>query len=390
MNKIKVLIVTPDNPYPEYKDGTAKILANLLKENPKYKARLVCLGDLGEEDDSIDILKPSKYSEMGVWLKWFFSSYPINTARYKNGFNKLSKYIRKNESKYDVIHFSTPFLFPILNEFNDSLLNKIMLFPIDSVNQYNQRRIAIESNWLKKILYKYDAVKVFFYEKKYYSKVKKVCFVSDLDAKHTEKIFGLKNCYSIPNGVDVAYFKREDAITTENAIVFTGNMNYGPNEDAARFFSQKVFPYLKTRHEGLKLYLVGNAPGIMIKELASNDIIVTGFVDDLRPYLNKAKVFVSPLRYGAGVKNKILEAMSMGLPIVGTSISFEGLETDAGAVKELKDFNNVVEWEKAISHYFELDNGIGDLARNIVCKSYSWEMIRQRYGELYENSDGIR
>ncbi len=108
-------------------------------------------------------------------------------------------------------------------------------------------------------------------------------------------------------------------------IVFVGNFNHDPNEDAVVYFMEEIWPKVKQRLPDLRFYIVGNAPTEAVQSYVSDDVIVTGFVPEVIPYLLKAKAFVVPLRYGAGLKGKIGEALSCGIPVVTTSIGAEGM-----------------------------------------------------------------
>ncbi len=108
-------------------------------------------------------------------------------------------------------------------------------------------------------------------------------------------------------------------------IVFVGNYNHDPNEDAVLYFVDAVFPLIKKSLPQVRFYIVGNNPTDRVKALGCDDIIVTGFVPEVTPYLLNSRVFVVPLRYGSGLKGKIGEALAAGIPIVTTSIGAEGM-----------------------------------------------------------------
>jgi sugar transferase (PEP-CTERM/EpsH1 system associated) len=132
---------------------------------------------------------------------------------------------------------------------------------------------------------------------------------------------------TISNGVDMEYFAADSILPEADKLVFTGVMGYAPNEDAAMYFAKDIFPLVKAKRPEVKFWIVGNNPSERVKALtAIAGIHVTGKVDDIRPYLRSAAVFVCPLRVGSGVKNKILAAMAMQKAIVATSMSIEGLD----------------------------------------------------------------
>ncbi|MPZ22250.1 MAG: glycosyltransferase [Dehalococcoidia bacterium] len=113
-------------------------------------------------------------------------------------------------------------------------------------------------------------------------------------------------------------------------LLFVGHYQHPPNEDAAVVLAEHLFPSIRARLPGVKLYLVGNGPTERILQLSSDDIIVTGWVDDLSPFLRGCRVFVAPLRFGSGMKGKIAQSMSYGLPVVSTSIGAEGMRLEPG------------------------------------------------------------
>ena len=132
---------------------------------------------------------------------------------------------------------------------------------------------------------------------------------------------------TITNGVDMEYFSPDSTGLEADKIVFTGVMGYAPNEDAALHFVEDIFPLVKAKRPEVQFWIVGSEPSERVKALTRiSGIHVTGKVDDVRPYLRSATVFVCPLRVGSGVKNKILAAMAMQKATVATSMSIDGLD----------------------------------------------------------------
>ena len=130
---------------------------------------------------------------------------------------------------------------------------------------------------------------------------------------------------TITNGVDMEYFAPDSTLPEADKIVFTGVMGYAPNEDAALHFVEDIFPLVKAKRPQVQFWIVGSEPSERVKSLTRiSGIHVTGKVDDVRPYVRSATVFVCPLRVGSGVKNKILAAMAMQKATVATSMSSGG------------------------------------------------------------------
>ena len=160
-------------------------------------------------------------------------------------------------------------------------------------------------------------------------------------------------------------------------IMFLGSFAHLPNIDAVKWFVEKIFPIIKSKLLYIKFFIVGSSPPKDIISLKSEDIIVTGYVDDLKPYFETSRVFVSPLRYGSGVKGKICEAMAHGLPVITTNIGAEGMglidgETALIADDPLEFANKVIKlykdrklWEKLSKNSIEhiQQNFLYDIAR---------------------------
>jgi len=128
------------------------------------------------------------------------------------------------------------------------------------------------------------------------------------------------------NGVDLEIFSPNGASEPEpGRIILTGNMSYFPNADGARFFVKKILPLIKKRIPHARLFIVGQNPSAGIKSLAGDDVEVTGFVPDLKQQYVRSAVAISPIRFGAGTLNKVLEPLALGVPVVATPLSVEGL-----------------------------------------------------------------
>ncbi len=187
----------------------------------------------------------------------------------------------------------------------------------------------------------------------------------------------------IPNGVDTYHFRPRPTKRIP-ALLFVGNYDYAPNVDAALRLAREIFPAVQAQVPGVRLWLVGNAPTPEMRSLASDAIRVTGRVPDVRPYLARAAAFICPLRLGAGIKNKVLEALAMGCPVVATPISIDGIavrhehealvadgaELAEAAVRLLRD--------EALRHKFSV-NG-----RQLIEQHYSWASVADRYEALYD------
>lgn len=186
----------------------------------------------------------------------------------------------------------------------------------------------------------------------------------------------------VPSGIDVKYIQAHPPVPKEPIILLTGFMDDPANEDGVEWFYHHVWPQLRERHPEVKFYIVGSSPRAKIRRLADKDrrIIVTGAVNDLRPYRNRARVFVSPVRLGSGMRLKALEAMAAGLPVVSTSLGMAGLDAQTGVNCLVADtpelFTRSVEWlltDRGLSARMARN------ARELVEKKYTLEEGLSRF-----------
>jgi len=200
------------------------------------------------------------------------------------------------------------------------------------------------------------------------------------DEKQILEKEGVENVKVIPNIHHVV----ETASNFEDreGLMFIGSFQHPPNEDAVLWFVDEIFPLIKERIGDIRFYVVGSSPTSKIKKLNSSEIIVTGYVQDVSFYFNKSRVFVAPLRYGAGLKGKVGQAMSYGLPTVTTSIGAEGFvrekelpfivrddpEGFAAAVVEL--YTNKPLWER-----------LSVLSKNYIKRYFSYEVVKKSVEE---------
>jgi len=170
----------------------------------------------------------------------------------------------------------------------------------------------------------------YMFEKKYFSRATICCLVTEADARFLRRVCSKANVVTIPNGVDCEYFRPLGLQEEYPSLVFEGNMGFGPSVDAICYFHSEIFPQIKKQIAGTKLWIVGKEPANEVQNLQAEDVTVTGYVEDVRPYLDRASVFVCPMRKGAGIKNKVLQAWAMGKPVVSTTIALAGLDAKPG------------------------------------------------------------
>lgn len=223
------------------------------------------------------------------------------------------------------------------------------------------------------------------YETQYCSKFTEIVVTTPEDRKQINAFNPESKISVIPNGVDLTLYPKRPSDPGGYQLVFVGAMDTLANIDAAQFFSLEVFPEILRRHPEATLNLVGTNPVQSVLDLGKiPGITVTGRVASVVEYLHQAAICVVPLRTGYGIKNKTLEAMAAGTPVVGSDRGLEGLAVD-GADVPLRALraNNLAEYVYAISRLFEdrqLRKQLSENGRILIEKKYTWK----RAGELYE------
>jgi polysaccharide biosynthesis protein PslH len=187
-----------------------------------------------------------------------------------------------------------------------------------------------------------------------------------------------------PNGVDLEYFAPWEGDTQPYSVVFNGVLNYRPNVDAAMHLVHEIWPLVLQRCPSARLTLVGNAPEREARGLRQSTVDVVGSVPDIRPYLGAAEAIVVPIRMGGGTRFKVVEALSMGKPIVSTTVGAEGL-----AVRDREHLliaDDPVTFAGRILELFDdpaLRLRLGRSGRSLAEHCFSWQLSGNRLEELY-------
>jgi glycosyltransferase involved in cell wall biosynthesis len=188
----------------------------------------------------------------------------------------------------------------------------------------------------------------------------------------------------VPNAVDLDFFSSTESRTEASTLLFFGAMNYYPNVDAIVYFLREVMPLLKRSHPTLKLVIVGSLPPPEVQRWAGADVVVTGAVDDVRPYLHRARGVVVPLRVGGGTRLKILEAMAMGKAVVSTAVGAEGLAvTDGHDILLANDAESFAVQTRRVLDDDALVGRLGAAARRLVESDYQWKASARKLEALY-------
>jgi sugar transferase (PEP-CTERM/EpsH1 system associated) len=188
------------------------------------------------------------------------------------------------------------------------------------------------------------------------------------------------------NGVDLDYFRPATSPPEPAHIAFTGVMNYLPNVDGCVWFAREILPIVRRSVPDARFTIVGSQPTREVTALAEiPGVVVTGFVDDTRTYLHKAQLSVAPLRIARGIQNKVLEALALGLPVVGTTCATQGV--DGQPERDYRVRDDAAGFARAVSDLLLDPTGaaeLGQRGRRFVEEHYDWEVVFRPLDTLLE------
>lgn len=191
----------------------------------------------------------------------------------------------------------------------------------------------------------------------------------------------------IPNGVDLEYFRPSRVPGggyAPHRLIFTGNMSYRPNVDAVQHLAADILPRVRREIPGVELYIVGMDPAPAVRRLGDGGrVVVTGRVDDIRPYFEEAAVAVAPLRVARGLQNKVLEAMAMGVPVVASLAAWQGIT--AVPDRDLLVAGNPEAFSQSVLRLLRerpTRQAFGAAGRIYVEENHNWNTLLPRLEEL--------
>jgi glycosyltransferase involved in cell wall biosynthesis len=379
---MKCLLVYKDFPYPPKASGSklrAYMLLNILN---KLRIRTHCIfidySDVSAEGvkhlsslcDSLKVIKATK--SFGRQLQEKLNpGYPLFRPDYYNAdFEEVVReQLRKNPFDFVLIgQDQTAVYFHLLKN------TPIIFDPTDAWNLVIKTLIQYESNFLRKIYLKRQLKIVEQHIKRFYHIPDACLLATKYDAENILSLNSFVKARVLPNCVDIDFFTPSDD-EEERIVAFHGVLNHKPNEDAIRWFCNFILPRL----EGIKFFVIGRNPSPKIQRILGQYSTVNIFanVEDIRPYIQKSTIYVCPVRQGAGIKNKLLEAMAMGKPVIATSSSacsiFGAIESRSIIVADSSE-EFVMQINQLLSNKIERRE-LAQNARQFVIKNFSFKKI---------------
>lgn len=329
---MKILFLTSRLPFPPV-GGDKLRTFNFIKYFKKYyhitllsfiedEKELDRLDQYQQYYDKIITITLPKIESYKNCLTGLLSPQPLQIHYYSS--EKMKATVKKElENDYDVIFCHLIRMAQYLPD--NTRINKIIDFT-DAIS-LNHIRSKKYRKGMFSIINRIESKRVLKYELEAIDRADISVFISPIDADFLRNEDNTAKIKVIPNGVDFEKLKFYNEKYDENQVSFVGNMRTFPNTDAVLYFAREIFPLLKRVKPKIKFYIVGTEPNKNVLKLHDGkNVFVTGHVDSVVSYIVNSAVLVAPMRVGAGVQNKILEAMALGTPVVTTSIGAEGLD----------------------------------------------------------------
>ncbi|HHW40497.1 MAG TPA: glycosyltransferase [Syntrophomonadaceae bacterium] len=327
----RVLVVAHEFPFPPIGGGRIKTYHVLKALVPYHEVHLFALKENSDIDHnscdlplaSTTIIPIRRHRQLLGYLSALFSPLPygfkvISTKQVRHALAELIDRVNPDLIVVD----SASMAHLLAGNSQAKVLTQADCFSL------LEKRLARSSGFLPlKLHYWIYYLKALWYEKRIYPSYDACIVVSPIDAEALRVVIdGSVPIHYVPNGVDVNFFKPLEVPVQRQSLVFVGSMHYMPNVQAAISLVHDILPGVRQSYPDAKVFIVGRDPTPAVLALADiKGVVVTGAVEDVRPWIAQSEIAVIPLWAGTGIKNKVLEILAMGKPLVTTPIGAEGL-----------------------------------------------------------------
>lgn len=382
---IKILFLSQGLPFPVYRDGVTVRVFHLLKEFSKHaNIHLIAFGDYPLSADekceleslcTFDIVDLSQGKRQGTFNK-IVSSRRFFDVRFEYSVKQAMSCFEP-----DVVFCEQSFIAQYGHLLGDS--PKVMS-AVDAISLAARRQAESSRSGLQRLAWRYVAHQRARFETSYYPDFDVVTAVSQEDADClARQIKG--EVRVVPNGVDLDFFAPLELPSEEGRVLFTGNLSAPMNNEAALYLLREVLPSLKARHPQLDLCIAGRQPSSEVRAYPQNDFSLLPDLDDLREAYHKTLIYVSPIAYGTGIKNNVLQAMAAGLPVFVTPLIARPIGIEHGKTGFIADrgpdFSEML--NMALADRDALKK-VGTAARELVEKDFSWASVAGMYLEMFD------
>ena len=390
---MKLLFLTSRFPYPTNKGDKLRAYYQIKEVSTQNEIHLVSLSDVNIDKSEVEHL--DKYCKsitilyLPLWRRLlnltraFFNNKPFQvnyfyTYSFQKKINKLIEEIKPDHIFCQLIRTAL--------YMKDQHHIPSTLDYMDALSKGIQRRIPIASFWMKPVL-NIEYIRLKNFENLAYEFFNHHTIISSVDRND---IFHEKNktIQVVQNGIDTAYYNSKD-VEIKYDLVFIGNLSYPPNMHAATFIAHEILPAILSRFPQIKILIAGSNPTSKVLKLQNKHIDVKGWFNDIRDAYCSGKIFFAPMAIGTGLQNKLLEAMSLGIPCITSAHANRSLH--ALHMQNIFIGSNVNDYINHITELLEnndLRHQMGKEGRLFVEKNYNWNMANKKLYSIFNSKQG--
>lgn len=386
---MKVLVCLSRFPYPLNKGDKLRAFYQIKELAKEHEVYLFCFNRTKVSQSDLEILKQYckeihieklfLVSQCFSLFKSFFTSLPLQVAFFTTKKVKRSFFLFSKKVKADVSYFQ----FVRTAEYAKQINGKCVLDFQDCLS-VNMERRAMKSNRLFKNIFLYEARKLRNYEDTMFDCFNATTIITDIDRDLLSS--DRKNEVNIiENGVGDSFLNYTQKKEKKFDVIFSGNMSYAPNVDAARFLINEIMPVVWAKFPETKVVLAGSNPTNYIKSLACDRVVITGWVDDMKEYYVQSRIFIAPMRIGTGLQNKLLEAMALSLPCITTPLANSALKSlPDKEILVASDANLLAENIVKLLTDEVLYESIAANGHKFVEENYNWQHSTEKLVKIFQ------
>ncbi len=387
---MKTLVIAPFSPYPLVFGGAIRLYHLLKMFSTVSDVSLLAYRSWSEDGDNVGdldtfckevvLVDEHPLSTRRKWMLQARSSFGTCTFQYFSHYSQsfqrqLTTLVRRQEFDYIVTSFSQMAYFRLPRT------NALRVLDLHNIEyELLARRAQVEHNPVKKAMLWLEAKKFQRDEIALCKEFDLVLAPSERERNQLRAMLPSTHVECLPNSINTEYFALRDANPVQNEILFVGTTHVDANRDGVCYFMEEIFPLIEQHIPNVRFTIVGGDPPPRIREFGRrSNVEVTGYVKDVRPYMQRAKIMVVPLRVGGGTRLKVLEGLSFGVPTVSTTLGSEGIAVRDGDHLLLADTPEAFAGKVVgLMQDNDLQNSLRVNGRRLVEQEYSWRAVGKK------------
>jgi len=392
-----ILFLTTRFPYPSDDGGKIDTLTNIKILSRNYGVFLFYIGNKDGKEKELEkhinlqglynYTKDTKNDLIGIFIN-LFCKVPYTISKYHDYkiYKKIEEIIiEKNIDIVFIDHLHMAFYGKLIKEKFNGI--KLILREHNVEYIFWKRIFKEEKNIIKKFIFWWQSLKMLNYEREITNIFDRCFMISPTDQLNLLKINLNAKTVAIPTAINIKKYQlSQTSNTIPHSMIYVGNFSWLPNLQGLLWFLREVWPKIIEEFSDAKIFIVGKNPSDEIIRFKSKNVIVTGYVNDVKPWIAKAEIFLVPLFSGGGIRIKILEAMAMEKPVISTSVGAEGI--GVSNMENIIISDNKENFVKSIKLLFnnkKIRDNLSKNSRKLIEEKYSFGVIEKALTQAIEN-----